>query len=787
MIDIVNFYFKKIFFVFVGVGLCLIVLVFFALQNTYASHVPVKDKDLIKLFKEYQKNFETYKKEINDPREGSIAGSNYLVSEIATANCKTFEEPAISNKGQGIYKYGWQDLGWQDLDPFWVAEQPFSHFGDINYSRRGNDDKPDEITGMDSYFFLPTSDELNNAEINASNSLRCLLQELVEWKKLDLNIQMHAMVKEHFSNAQTFMLNQQLLNTLAAATILGANQFGRMNVGPDGKPALVSTTGYVSNLGENIGDARQREIAGLYQEMLGEDGDTLTKLSLPEETKKYIAGEVKRNLEAKEETDFETLQVIFSVCENEPNNIVCTPVVASSIIEKYARERIGQAEQNRRQQLSMSGGYLSTEDCGEPGDLYYDPYCRNSVVTTPGDILGKNLDNALNTGINAMRSADAAGEGASTAAQNLSFNLEAGLKTIETGGLIANQQTLTELFNEFEFVLTDYYGIDEGTTNWARNALVNTWDDIMWGGGAGTKAMKLQNQLDAMIKTAQEQNPAFNITGVNGGNSTVSTTDIAKMFEGGAVTISEDGTTVGISKDGGVEVTIPADKNGVSATISKDGKATATISKDGVNVGISKDGGVTGTISKDGVSVGISKNGSTISGTGFSLTISKNGVVTANLADGVTEISKDGIHIKKWNDGSITAEITKDGVNVGISKDGTTKISGAEFSTTISKENGVEAEISGENFTVKTSKKNGVEATVSGKNFNVGLSEDGVSAEISKDGIKISTSEKGEIKATVGGKNFNVGLSEGKLNVGLSGENFNVGLSEDGVKLDLDF
>ena len=222
---------KKDLILFVFFIISFTFIIFFAPQNTFAQYVPVKDAELLT-------SFNLYKESLTDPVTGAISGSDYLISikDIATETCATYPEPKLSNKIKykfsdkepvGIYKKGWKDMQDKFDDeniPVWVIK-PFRQWGNINFQRDNkvqvkedgvvkyktmDGDPANTADPQNTYFFLPTDDELNDAEINASNSLRCLLQEMVEWKKLDLNMQMHTMIKDHFSNAQTYMLNQQL-------------------------------------------------------------------------------------------------------------------------------------------------------------------------------------------------------------------------------------------------------------------------------------------------------------------------------------------------------------------------------------------------------------------------------------------------------------------------------------------------------------------------------------------------------------------------------------------------
>lgn len=92
-------------------------------------------------------------------------------------------------------------------------------------------------------------------QVNTSNSLRCLLKELVEWKKLDLSIQIHMLLKQYISDAQAQRLANQAQSQIAAAELNFASQ-GHCVRYPDGREEcspLIFTQDYVRQESDNIG------------------------------------------------------------------------------------------------------------------------------------------------------------------------------------------------------------------------------------------------------------------------------------------------------------------------------------------------------------------------------------------------------------------------------------------------------------------------------------------------------------------------------------------------------
>ena len=528
--------FKKIYFLFIITGLVLLLTTFLIPQKASAqAYVPVKDAALIAAFNAFLASVGggTY----IDPTTGTpyIDPTTGNPVEIATEVCATtteyrwsdktnFDFMASTTNSLNVYKEGWK------FDDFSIPKDgikewklvPFHQYGDVYYTRGNNAPYPENpgtleiknasgtITqkgyytdATNPYFFLPKKNELADAVINDSASLNCLLQELVEWEKLQINMQMHSMVKEYFTDAQTYMLSQQLLNTLAAATIEWSNKDLQRTVWLDG--VATTTTGAIYGYPNTAGQA-QNEFWGSDDEirggaLSGNDLGLNPDVDERDYIAKTVAEEVKGGdsfLTLKNAVGWKPLPAGSSAKEAQAHEMRNSPIVITGMIQSSVAQRMVQAADRSQTEWEVHGGVLSDVDCGD------DPFCRDWTIKTPGNILGQQLEAASQIGDDALKTADSFGETTGTSSQELSYKLrQNSLRDYDVQQLLTNQQTPQELFNEFEFVLTDYYGIDEGTTNWARNMLVNTWDDTMWGGGAPTKATGLAETLDLIKKEVE--------------------------------------------------------------------------------------------------------------------------------------------------------------------------------------------------------------------------------------------------------------------------------------------
>jgi|GEM_PF-6112418 len=517
--------FKNFYSLFTIAGTLLLSTAFLVPQKASAqaavpAYVPVKDAELISAFKIF----------LGSAGGGTYTGTDGNPVEIAATVCATTTLPGgpITDEegktqwysgNQGYFNYDANGDGVGDPSFYkkgyhqnpktgeW-EEYKYKQGGDVYYTTRSIDrpgpadpDATDYYKDPENaYFFLPNPDEMtDNGGINSSMSLNCLLKEQISWQKLQINMQMHSMIKEYFTDAQTYALSQQLLSTLAAATIEWSNNGLKQTYYIDGVATTTSgsvydypnETGIASNNLQAIIDAVNGGIIGTDDLEVGANA----------EYKDYISKTMIANLSPTSEDSYITalknkvayvpLKAGSTQADAYANAMRNSALNVSGILESATAQKMTEAADKQKSQWEAYGGYLSVTDCGD------DPFCRNPKIVTPGNILGQNLYQATQSGNNALGTINKSGQAISKSSQELSYQLQqTSLADYDIKQLLSNEQTPQELFDEFEFVLTNYYGLDKGTTNFSRNMLINTWDDLMWESGAPRKAAALGKQLD---------------------------------------------------------------------------------------------------------------------------------------------------------------------------------------------------------------------------------------------------------------------------------------------------
>ena len=165
---------------FSSIVLCSLALLAYPSLASAQAYVPVIDIELNPAFSQFSANFDTFASDMNqaltlspDSLRDIITGDN--PQGVAALRC------AVGTKGEvQIYATG----------PWASAVASSTEAATAS----GNTPLP----------ALPV-----NPEVNTSGSLRCLLQEMVEWQKLGLSLQIHQLLKQYIADAQA----KQLMTT----------------------------------------------------------------------------------------------------------------------------------------------------------------------------------------------------------------------------------------------------------------------------------------------------------------------------------------------------------------------------------------------------------------------------------------------------------------------------------------------------------------------------------------------------------------------------------------------
>ncbi|HSE35498.1 MAG TPA: hypothetical protein VLB83_05250 [Candidatus Paceibacterota bacterium] len=350
--------------------------------------------------------------------------------------------------------------------------------------------------------FIYRDTELD-VKVNKSASLRCLLQELVEWEKLGLNLQIHALLKEYISDAQTKQLSNQLRDQITAANLNWAKRGIEVN-----NAGVVSTQPvYVTNVNRYLTDRTGREVEDVTDRVASSPTDPEGSYGMCEPFRLRAAQNVAENnrdsaqdpfdsakskLECTatnpgngivaNESDLRTLYQnandpagpgVFGVMRNmrqQPQNWSLT---GQSMADAQAESQVQSAKRDFNTQFDQ--GVLGTEECsGVTGD----PRCvtANRTVSSPSG--ARNADTISRMGAQGteqvsegnMLDAHATGEAPEDQDNLISSG---GLLNYDTEPLASQQTYVNNLIEELQNVIdfsyydTSWHDDDNAVYSWS--------------------------------------------------------------------------------------------------------------------------------------------------------------------------------------------------------------------------------------------------------------------------------------------------------------------------------
>lgn len=338
-------------------------------------------------------------------------------------------------------------------------------------------------------------DELDGLQVNKSASLRCLLQELVEWEKLGLNLQIHALLKQYISDAQTKQLSNQLRDQITAANLNWAKRGIEVN-----NAGVVSTQPvYVTNVNRYLTDRTGREVEDVTDRVAAGPTDPEGSYGMCQPLRLRTAQNVAQIQRDNAQDPFDTAKSklectldkpgvgivsnendllalyqdanstagpgVFGVLENiyqEPQNWA---LPAQSMADAQANEQVQSAQRDFNTQFDA--GVLGTEECsGVTGDQRC--VTANRTISSPSGARNADTIQRLSgQGTEQVSEADTLSQHAIGTPPEDQDNL------ISTGGLLnydtaplANQQTYVNyLVKEFNNVI-DFAYFDTSHAEW---------------------------------------------------------------------------------------------------------------------------------------------------------------------------------------------------------------------------------------------------------------------------------------------------------------------------------
>lgn len=362
---------------------------------------------------------------------------------------------------------------------------------------------------------VPTGATSNGpyVQINTSQSLRCLLVEVVEWQKLGLSVQIHSLLKTYISDAQQAQLTKQLKNRVTAANL----EFAK--AGNQVSNAGVQSTApvFVTNYNQNIRNVNGRQLDAISDQAAADpaSGNPQGSLGICQPWRIDTAASVVKNNRIKvedpfsytdqatgcslttggvgqvfaNETDFANFTNNFEdpssingslfTFEHMLSNPQDTPLGAAMLVDQAASGRIGSQEQSTKAEAANSG-FLPTKVCsGNPED----PHClddQNSQAVNPGGQNESNITNLTTQMNNEITSASIDSQTATSSQRApTDINTNTGLAGADTLPLETSTTAINELIREFyDTIQYGYFGIHQNTTEWAQGTMLMIYDEM---------------------------------------------------------------------------------------------------------------------------------------------------------------------------------------------------------------------------------------------------------------------------------------------------------------------
>jgi hypothetical protein len=455
------------------------------------SYVPVYDQttnqnltDYMSSFNSYGKMFESYYEEFRDQiGEKSPDGTTDVLRDLlsgsnpgglAKAACARGNNLEGNNNAAYAYKTGpWKDASTE--------------------------------TGIPTD--IPSAG--NYVQINYSHSLRCLLQEVVEWQKLGLSVQIHSLLKTYIADAQTKQLNNQLKNKIAAANLDWSRGGNAVNDG-----GVMSTQPVFStNVSQSQYNTANRQLEHITDQAAADPaaGNPIGSLGIAAPWRLDVAADMTRNMRGQVEDPFFFQQTAtqerlssaldpndftkFMLNFNDPankesgmatfdamlSNKANSPLGAMDLANDVAQTRIANQDAITLQKQSNTGFIPATQyDSTNAADPYNldqqfgidaNPAGQNSQMVTDMSSQG---DRQVEQG----DTLDAKG-GPAAEAQSTQLNTGGGVLNYDTTPLATSSTVVNKLVKEmYDAMGIGYFGVKQDTTDWARATMLMIYDEM---------------------------------------------------------------------------------------------------------------------------------------------------------------------------------------------------------------------------------------------------------------------------------------------------------------------
>ena len=480
-------------------------------QTAFAqAYVPVEDIKLNPAFSQYATDFNNYVSDLfkrwdntfgaakpngtTDSLRDLISGSNPDISGLG-GKCKAGDNlpPGLDNSPNQQYPaFAYTTGPWNSAS---ASATPFGSLP-LTIPPGGSIDASGNYSGP-------------YVQVNYSASLRCLLQEVVEWQKLGISVQIQQLLKNYIADAQTAQLNKQLMNRITAANL----NFGKAGNVVNNGGTISTQAVYNVNPAQNNYNVNQRQLDEATDEAVNDPAAlspqgswgicqpwrldaaadmTRNNRTTTEDPFNYPQKQTECNLNAAETIDPANWDN-YSQNINDPSgnglatlrdgllNPQDTPLGASSIAYAEAKQRIAN-QQKVTDQKAANPGYLPTTqyDTTNPADPH-SLDMQYGLDNTPSSENGNNLNSLVqgqNEQVANSMTLDSQAATSSEVAATL-INTNTGLAGADTLPLQTSQSAVNQLVKEFyDSINIGYFGTQGNTRQWAQGTMLSIYDEM---------------------------------------------------------------------------------------------------------------------------------------------------------------------------------------------------------------------------------------------------------------------------------------------------------------------
>ncbi len=463
-------------------------------------YVPVYDQQVETAVQDFNADFNQYVTDLfnrwdytfgpqpngtTDALRDLIAGSDPNVAPLG-GDCVTTDNPAYGAFGTWAYNPG----NWQ--------KAAASSSGSLPYTI-----PPGGTAGT------PPS---NNIFVNKSQSLRCLLNNINEFQKLGITIQIHSMLKELISDAQTKQLTNQLRSKIAD----GINNWSKAGNQVNNNGIITAAPVYSVNPSQEGYDVTSREIEALTDQAGAtlSSGNPAGSLGISTNWNLWAASNVAKNNRSSTEDPANYVQSLtqstlsdptsgvfavesdwdkFQFNLNDPANTqgglatlyniamndAHSPLGTAELLDSAARGQVERAKANA-EFAAISGGKKPTFECsGDPGD----PYCLSRLGTNispayQNEAAVTDMTREGNKIVAEGITPDGIG-GTSAVNQSTELNTQSGALGYDSTPLATQGTAVNRLIEEvYDAMYYAYFGNKTDTTDWSAGVMLTIYDEI---------------------------------------------------------------------------------------------------------------------------------------------------------------------------------------------------------------------------------------------------------------------------------------------------------------------